>query len=244
MQEQQCFSLCLSCSIRKGWWKDSILQHNLCYYIDIKRNMTPEGLQASTAKWQVLVKVNVSFSFQSSINSRLPIISSTAEQRTSVYRTWAFSAYLIYLLIIQEDREISFPFIDSFEDFRSIPVEARKEKAPQGCTWDWNTGCFYQSNGTDHFIAEEVSQGHIWFYRSVSLSLAQGFWSYLSSTSTVSHGVLQLAERMGEFVVCPHSTLAGTFWLTGLRLLCHPHFQLSIIWGVKRNQLRIIILAS
>lgn len=40
------------------------------------------------------------------------------------------------------------------------------------------------------------------------------------------------AQLKGEFVVgflCPHRTLAGTFWLTGLRLLCHLHFQLSIV---------------
>lgn len=126
MQEQQCFSLCLSCSIRKGRLKDSILQHNLYFYINIKRNMNPEGLQARTAKSQVPVKVNVSFPFQSSINSRLP------KQQTSVYWTWAIPVYFIYLLIIQADREISFPFIGSFEEFKSIPVEARKEKPPQG----------------------------------------------------------------------------------------------------------------
>lgn len=119
MQEQQCFPLCLSCSFRKSRLKDSILQHNLFFYINIKRNMNPEGLQTSTAKWQFPVKVNVLFSFQSSINSRLPIISFTAEQQTSVYWTWAFPVYLIYLLIIHADREISFPFIESSEDIKS-----------------------------------------------------------------------------------------------------------------------------
>lgn len=117
----------VSCSNRKSRWKDSILQYNLCFYINIKRNMNPQGLQASTAKWQVPVKVNVSFSFQSSINSRLPIDSFTADQQTSVYWTWAFPVCLICLLIIQADREISFPCMENFEDFKSIPAEVGKK---------------------------------------------------------------------------------------------------------------------
>ena len=136
MQEQQCFPPCLPCSIKKNRWKDSILQRNLCFYISIKRNMNPEGLQASTAKWQVAVKVNVPFSFQSSINSRLSMISFTVEQQTFVYWTWVFPVCLIYLLIIQADREMSFPFIDTFEDFKSFPVKARKKKPPGAHTWD------------------------------------------------------------------------------------------------------------
>lgn len=144
MQEQQCFLLCLSCSIRKGRQKDSILQHNLCFYINTKGNMNPEGLQASAAKWQDSVKVNVSFSFQSSFNSRLPIIAFTTEQQTPFYWTWAFPVYLIIYLLFRLTGKYFFPFIDSFEDFESIPVEARKEKPPQGIHLrQEHFGCFY-----------------------------------------------------------------------------------------------------
>lgn len=132
MQKQQCFLPCLPRSIKKNRWEDSILQHNLCFYVNVKRNMNPEALQASTAKWQVAVNVNVSFSFQSSINSRLSMISFTVEQQTFVYWTWVFPVYLSYLLIIQADREMSSPFIESFEDFKSFPVEARKKSPMQG----------------------------------------------------------------------------------------------------------------
>lgn len=98
--------------------------------------MSPKGLQVSTTKWQVAVKVNVSFSFQSSINRRLSMISLTVEQQTFVYWTWVFAVYLIYLLIIHADREMSFPFIESFEDFKSFPAKATKKKPPGAHTWD------------------------------------------------------------------------------------------------------------
>lgn len=58
--------------------------YNLCFHVNKKkkrRNMKPKGLQASTAKWQVAREVNVSFSFQSSINSKLSMISFTVEQQ-------------------------------------------------------------------------------------------------------------------------------------------------------------------
>lgn len=62
------------------------LVFNLCFHIHIptkkrererETNMKPKGLQASTAKWQVAGEVNVSFSFQSRINSKLSMISFT-----------------------------------------------------------------------------------------------------------------------------------------------------------------------
>lgn len=62
------------------------------------------------------------------------MISFTVEQQTFVYWTWVFAVYLIYLLIIQADREMSFPFIESFEDFKSFP--AKVTKPPGAHTWD------------------------------------------------------------------------------------------------------------
>lgn len=59
--------------------------YNLCFHVNKKKkrgNMKPKGLQASTAKWQVAGEVNVSFSFQSSINSKLSTISFIVEQQT------------------------------------------------------------------------------------------------------------------------------------------------------------------
>lgn len=132
MQEQQYFLPCLPCPIKKNRWKNSILQHNLCFYINIKRMMNPEGLQATTAKWQVAVKLNVSFSFQSNINSRLSMISFTVEQQTFVYWAWVFPVYLIYLLIVQADREMSFFVYWKFWRFQIISSQSKKEKAPRG----------------------------------------------------------------------------------------------------------------
>lgn len=139
MQEQQCFLLCLSCSIRKGRQKDSILQHNLCFYINTKGNMNPEGLQASTAKWQVSVKVNVSFSFQSSFNSRLPIITFTTEQQTSFYWTWAFPVYLIIYLFFRLKGKYFFHLLTALK-ISNLFLWRQERKSPhKGSTWDWNT---------------------------------------------------------------------------------------------------------
>lgn len=154
--------------------------------------MNPEGLQASTAKWQVSVKVNVSFSFQSSFNSRLPIIAFTTEQQTSFYWTWAFPVYLIIYLLFRLTGKYFFSIYWQLWRFWIYSCGGKKGKAPTRDPLETGTlWLLLQSNGTNHFIAEEVSQGHMWFYRSVSWSLAQGFWP---CSAAAQLAMVQLAE--------------------------------------------------
>lgn len=87
------------------------------------------------------------------------------------------------------------------------------------------------------FLLLKKSARGIHDFIEVSWSLAQGFWPYLFSTSTASHGVLQWAECTGEFVVgflCPHSTLLGPSASQGLGCCatCTFNYQLSVM---KRN---------
>lgn len=131
MQEQQCFPLCLSCSVRKGRWKDSILQHNLYFSINIKRNMNPEGLQASTAKWQAPVKVNVHFHFSQVLTADyLPSLSLLNSKHLSI-EPGQFQCTLFIYLSFRQTGKYLFHLLKILE-FQIYTSGSKKGKAPTG----------------------------------------------------------------------------------------------------------------